>query len=100
MKYLKTYEKYTSIDNFKKYIIWQAKRTLMILQAIEVTEYHLKFKKLYALYNTGEIKRTNEKLNIFHDFDKIKRHIIYESDDLSDCLERLEILSNSKKYNI
>jgi hypothetical protein len=101
MKYIKTYEKYNSVDNFKKYIIWQAKKILMILQVTEVTEYHLKFNKIYTLDKNDLLKKMkNEKIVIYHDYDKIKRHIIYEDDNLQECIDKLKIITDINKYNI
>jgi hypothetical protein len=96
---IKTFEKYTS-DDFKSYIIWKSKKIFMILSVIQVTEYHLKFKKLY-IYSNGKLEKIrNEKIDIFHNYDQIKRHIVYESDNLQDCIDMLSDIDIAIKYNL
>jgi len=98
---IKTFEKYTS-DDFKSYIIWKGKKIFMILSVIQVTENHLKFKKLYNYYGNGKIEkiRDEQAMSIYHNYDQIKRHIVYESDNLQDCIDMLSDIDIAIKYNL
>lgn len=86
---------------FKKYLVWQAKKIIMILEIINIAPYHIKFNKLYYIDNTNIVKKVKkETLNIFKDYEKIKSHILYEDDDLQTCIEMLKILKDTNKYNL
>ena len=100
MKFIKKYENF---EDLSKYLIWQAKKIIMmILELTEIAPYHLKFKKLYTFNPSDKIlkKIRNESIIIYKDYNKIKRHILYESYDLQSCLDNLDLILNTKKYNI
>ena len=112
MKYIKTFErigKLTNID-LKRYVVWKVgfpSNVLMILESPDT--YSKTFERLYS-YNPTNIKplRKLDGGAYVKDFqykfsdEEIKDHVIYQSDNLDDCLdlELLKSLFNADKYNL
>ena len=97
--------RFTELD-CKKYVIWQGKRILMILKFYLATEYQVGFIKIYT-YDVNGLKRvrkmankTDQRMVIYNDKDKIKRHIVFEDDDLQVCIDKIAFIADVKKYNL
>lgn len=107
MKHLKTFE--NLIDDFKKYIIIPSgPNHLYILEKIGIDTNVLVTKHIYT-YN----KKLNKIISIdksspeYSDYSNefrlpliISNKIIYQSDNLDDIFEKIELLSNTNKYNL
>lgn len=108
MKYLKKFENIK--DEYKKYVIYKSIHKsidyLFILEVINQNEHFINVRKLYRYYNeyTGDsfgiigleeldratLKFTPERMN----------DVIYQSDNMQDCLDVLPELISAIKYNI
>jgi hypothetical protein len=101
MKYLKTYEEID--NNFKKYIIIIVNKTYSILKINKIYNDNAydKFEmiQIYHLYKDKLTKIDNNKKHIFS-VKYIKPKILFESNDLEECLKILPIIAETIKYNI
>ena len=114
MKIIKTFEdfgeKIGPLLNIKKYVIWELNKLdsdfyenniyYIILELIShsITK-DIKFKKLYFKTPNKIQKYDNEKFAYFSS-NEIRKNFIYQTDNLSEALEYVEIYNKSKKYNI
>lgn len=98
-------------QKYPKYIIWKTKDELFILKVIKVIlGNHGAFgrevensilKKIYSFKN-NIIKKLHKKdrVTLRDIFRLSQENIIYQSNNLQDCLEKLPIILNSEKYNL
>jgi len=111
MKHIRTYEKYYD-KLLKKYLIikpWFNPRFdqthLIILQILDVKdnddEIHIKFQKLYRYDATMTeptlITNCGNEANYYFNMEK---EIIFQSDSLEECLEKMTLLLDINKFNI
>jgi len=105
MKHVKAYDNY-SYDNVKKYFIfnisilpWYAGEGINLLEVADIQKQHgvIVTRELYTCKD-GNIKDAEKR--IFGVLDKNFDNILYTSDSMEDCLERLPILENEIKYNL
>jgi hypothetical protein len=101
MKHLKTYE---SIDNnFKKYIIIKVNKIYSILKINRIYNDNaydkIEMTHLYQLYK-DELTKTDNRKRVNFIIKYIKPKILFESNDLNECLKMLPIISETNKYNI
>lgn len=102
MKYLKTYEKYKESD-FKKYFIGTLFDSLAIFNIIEMSNKNMAEIKILLIYN-----KTNDEIKEFKggeesykkSLDIIKNKILFQSDNIQDCIDIIPILSDTIKYNL
>lgn len=100
MKFIKAFEEY---NRLKKYFIANNLGVPMIFEVINQWPKRLTIKILYY-YNNNELldyttidrnhSPYNKNRNVFDD------NILYESDDLNDCKEKIKFINKAKKYNI
>jgi len=117
MKHIKQYEEKFSDDfmndendTIKKYIIWKYANEkldddqdyqyeIIMLTNVDhdlITKYWVR--TLYRLIN-NEIKFVDKYINEFFSLTD-DEHIIYTSDSLEDCLDKLNLISKTNKYNL
>lgn len=97
MKHLKTYE--AENLKLKKYIVLMFPTNMVICEVLDafVTELHIK--RLFT-YNK-ESKELKENIKEFRPmFDDIKNDIIFEADDLDECINKLDSFLDIIKFNI
>jgi hypothetical protein len=103
MKYIKKFES-EEINELKKYAIWYTiiDNTYEIIEIISrkfsSSGIQYKSKTIYVIIK-------NELVNPFSpeetfESPAIKDHIPYTSDNLQDCINKIEILSTLNKYNL
>ena len=116
MKYIRTYENIIedekSHDKYPKYIIWEfpskqlllvSNLSLILIEILRVRGEDFHVKILYYLEYGGEIKKEedSEPSFILKSIFKVSDdNIIYQSDNLQDCLESLPAILSAKKYNL
>ena len=106
MKYLKTFESEIDFTKLKKYIIVQeknksqsAKYILNVIEIFKIRQYpdKIKVKQLYSY--DDKLKK-----EIFTDtfiFEKMEKYnILYQSDNIEECINILPTLGELNKYNI
>ena len=105
MKYIKKYDSYDFMD-LKEYIILDisdfeheiGELTILKKSYYDSNRLCLMTNQLYTFYNDTTIENIGQKFAVFlYDIETI---ILYNSDNLEDCLKMLPILANSNKYNI
>ena len=106
MKHLKTFEATIEDDHtkLKKYIIYYSKELLPTYQIIEIlyTEPYRdnsKIKFWYQSINNNEIEKSS-KLPYTTSTNYLIKNTIYQSDNLQDCIDKLEIMIHTYKYNL
>lgn len=100
MKYLKTFEK--TKYNLKKYFIIKSSIGYILLENVKFTDNkeRIVINQLYILRTKGnEIKKM---CDYYYNFTLkyIIERIIYQSNNIDDCLEFLEVLLSQNKYNL
>ena len=99
MKYIKTFEDQNNNNTtLKKYVMWKMSFVIVILENMNDN----KFKRI-CIYNPDRNRLLDASDSIFpFNEDEIKEHVIYDSDNLDDCLDLnlLESLFNVDKYNL
>jgi len=113
MKYIRTYEGFV-VDELKRYLIvkfydddyWILKIVEKNSQKTGIDNSEQAIIKLYKSYkldiDKGKIIKINDPgfhIITIEEFNK-KTNVIEQFDTLEEALEKLEILANSKKYNI
>lgn len=107
MKHLKTYEQIEQIDNIKDYIIFDVenmnnelgKLTILKKGHYDYQRHFLMTKQQYSyVEDIDSTFKTKE--HEFVIFDDDKSSILYTSDDLQDCMDKLKFISTSNKFNI
>lgn len=104
MKYLKTYEQ--NKEKLKNYIVWEYKNKIVVFEI--KTQYDnspisLKRVNLYNIKKNyiEEIKlEEHDKMIYYKNINEIKDGLLYQSDNLKDCIDKVKYLSDIKKYNI
>jgi hypothetical protein len=112
MKYIKTYEKTQTPeqkeiqDSLKNYVIWQSPNkhfppTMYIIVEIINKYYHSARINILYLYDIEKDSLKTEARNpYFKEYDIIQKDIVFQSNDLQECLDILPILNTSDKYNL
>jgi len=106
MKHLKTFE--NLIDDYKKYIIIPSgPNHLFVLEKININDNMLVTKHIYTfekkLNKIISIDKSPEYSDYSNEFRLpliISNKIMYQSDNLDDIFEKLELLSATNKYNL
>jgi hypothetical protein len=108
MKYLKSYENINI--PLKKYVIWKQDTDLEVFEVTDKIEkwdtdkviiINILYKfKLGKIEPVSLNKRPTAGLDLTNLQNNIKNFCIYQSDNLQDCLDILEILDTSNKYNL
>ena len=100
MKYLKTYES-KSFEKGKYVVMkhkWQLDNLLFIYNIMNVKTTEIVVKRLYRFdINTNKLTEDND-IYYFGTKDYKPTDIIYQSDNLQDCIDRLPKLTMLKKY--
>jgi len=106
MKHLKTFENNTR-KKYKKYIVWDYSKNITIFEVINDNKNTVKIKrcKLFHDFNNGtnitEYKLSEKEEEIqFKNYRYIDKYLLYQSDNLEDCVEKIQILKIANKYNI
>ena len=114
MKHIKHYEhkkKYTP-EQFSDYITWLSSDTkIIILKNEHKIEFYLKDKNQpllrvtqiysYNILNNSIIENSNSKITgLFLDPDTIQNRILYQSNDMQDCIDMIHLISSANKYNL
>lgn len=98
MKHLKTYEQNT----FKKYFIIKVGDIFQIWEILRewndlgIDKYEMI--PSFQLYKNEIIKLSNENVNFSKDF--INKKILYSTNNLEDCFEKIRIINKSNQYNL
>jgi len=102
MKYLKTYES-KSFEKGKYVVMkhkWQLDNLLFIYNIMNVKTSEIVVKRLYRFdINTDKLTEDND-IYYFGTKDYKPTDIIYQSDNLQDCIDRLPKLTMLKKYKL
>jgi predicted RecB family nuclease len=114
MKYLKTLEDIFDVPPIKKYIIWKNPLThsdgtliddklfLCETEAYAMSD-KIKISKIYT-YKNNKIEKIKDPEAIYNyeytDYSSFKKYILYQSDDLEDCLEQIITIEAENKYNL
>ena len=105
MKHIKTFES-QNLKELKKYVVWKMKFVLVILEVVYQDDGAIQLKRLYKYLPEVEFKRlrireTDQDMYTFSE-EEVKENVIYESDNLDDCLDvdLLYSLFNADKYNL
>lgn len=98
MKYIKTFEKKISL---KEYVVINHEYTYMILRINEISKDTVSYTPLYIfnkLNNNGAfiLKGTDSK----YYGEQLNDIIVFQSNNLSECIEILPALNKMKKYNL
>lgn len=96
MKHIKTYE---NINNFKNFLIIKASNKFGFL-LLEVNDYDGKFVYFTALFKLYKDKIITIKSENNLIKDRLEKRIIYQSDSLSDALDKLKMIKETSKYNL
>jgi hypothetical protein len=113
MKYIKLYEELEELPKLKKYIIWQLNArihdTYVVCEILQIyrdptrknihERIFLEVRRL-AVYDGLEGKWLDLDNFLIVDTPYNKYEILYESDNLQDCINTAELLPKSKKFNI
>jgi hypothetical protein len=110
MKHIRSYENINiSTENIPKYMIISINdgrllNKLYILQILEIVkdddnENELKVIKRYT-YDGNELKENEKKFTFNIRFINSILKNVYESNSLEDCIDMVNIISKSKKYNL
>ena len=104
MNHLKLYENY---NNIKKYIIWEFpnyhnenRKVSCIFQVIKAEYYFLYVEELYIFDNNSLIESDKNSKQIRYSEREYNEHVLYETDDLQDCIDMLLMLPYINKYNL
>ena len=93
MKYIKTFENIKSYD-LKKYFVTE-KEVLELVKSSE--NFKIIVQTLSFSKRTNDVAKSSElEINL----NTIKNKIIFQSDDINEIRERLELLEMTNKYNI
>ena len=99
MKYLKNYEMYEPNDDvpiLKKYVIWDGPYYLLILQIFEQERDKIQVSIRYRLIDNvlvpTEFQNVGTQLT--------QSSILYQSDNLDDCVKEIHLMSDQQKYNL
>lgn len=100
MKYIKIFENMFSLKT-KKYILYITNRTDIKYLYIAENIDDCKFTRIYECVDNAikKLEDDNEyaSVNLYLDDSK---NIVYQSDNLEDCLNRLKIMIATDKYNL
>ena len=109
MRYLKTYEQI----NIKKYAIFSFEKfsgVLMIVEVVDVKDNFVFYKKRYTYrdyYGEPASRNLRETDYLYKDEihkdsidDRFKKRVVYQSDNIQDCIDQLDTIITIKKYNI
>ena len=111
MKYIKTYE---SSNELKEYLLIKNKYSINIIHnKTNIDQYYINgypeeeypknvwinFEYEYSFYPDLSPKKI-EVGNMFAKIENAKQNLIYQSDNLQDCLDMLETLKSATKYNL
>jgi len=108
MKYIKKFESdyftYYTIDNIKKYIVWEFPTNLIVLEVTKVSSTDITCLRLYVM-SIGSLHTVkSDKSEFILPIVTAKKKIIYQSDNLQEVLDILpelpEINNNINKFNI
>ena len=102
MKYIKKYEDNTYNHlNIKKFNIIEDKLThyLFILKLISKTSYELTVKQLYHCPKNGILIKDDLKYTTINS-QLPDYNFIYHSNILQDCIDKIELLNATNKYNL
>ena len=115
MKHIKNFE---SVDlNIKKYIIWDTRigspdnGVLLILEVLDIKHsisegYRIKYSFLYRFRkkdNSLEDMKNSLDLNNSDNINYTgysEKNIVYQSDNIQECIDMLPLLANTSKYNL
>lgn len=101
MKYIKKYEK---VERFKDYIILNYPSTVVLFKIKEFSQNTTTLTKIYVYdkQNQKTIELVNMSGENFNqgDTQKLESKILYQSNDLQECIEKLPLLANTMKYNL
>lgn len=101
MKYIKKYEK---VERFRDYIILNNPSHLLLFKLKDFSQNTTTVQKLYVYdkQNQKTIELVNMSGENFNqgETQRIEPKIIYQSNDLQECIDRLPILANAMKYNL
>ena len=102
MKYLKTFEKF--YIGLKKYLIFEAAYDT-IFEVVNITPSKINDVEIKSLYYYNKYTKIKELVktqpyNISYSHSYLSDHIIYQSANLQDCIDKLELREDIKKYNL
>ena len=91
-------------EKYPKYIIWYTTDGLLLLEVIKVLRAsnigNVELKRLYRFKNNVVQKLNNKYTFRLRDIYEFRENILYQSDNLQDCLEQLPIILDTEKYNL
>ena len=106
MKYLKTFESTIEEQKILKYIIikWaptQLHKNLFLLEVFHTNKDVIKIIQLYT-YDilTGKITKDYTQYSKQESLELKNWKILYSSNSLEECLEKIKILTDTNKYNL
>lgn len=104
MKHLKIYEDYKK-ENFKKYFIADVTYALVIFEILgegQMSKDSVEIRMLF-IYNK-EKDKIEDMPEFSNSYDKpittIKNKMIYQSNDLEDCIEKIRYINDENKFNL
>ena len=97
MKHLKYFE--NTIKDDLHYIIWKDNDDTLVISETKKNLYNTTHCKLLYTYKNEKLKKINHK-NLGIKFNIIKNFILYQSDNLKNCLNIISTLSDTNKYNL
>ena len=115
MRHIKKFE---SVDlNLKKYIIWDtvigssSRGVLLILEVLVIKHsisdgYRIKYSFIYRYHkkdNSLEDMKNSLDLNNSDNINYTgysEKNIVYQSDNIQECIDMLPLLANTSKYNL
>lgn len=105
MKHLKKFESTDIISGYmdiKKYVVWEMTNNLIILEVTSIDTDTVHMKRLYIYHVEYNKLRVASEETYTMSYDTIKEHVVYDSDNLDDCLDEtlLAAIKNTSKYNL
>jgi len=101
MKYIKLFESITNSSEFKNYLVYKVNNDIyFILQYIyNISNYEVITKKCYLYSKILNNTVFQKGAYCFNTPDNVK-NIIYQSDDIEDCISVLPTLQDIEKFNL
>jgi hypothetical protein len=103
MKYLKLFE---NKEDFKKYVLILSDTKLSIIEILESYNADIgkvyNFKTLYRMNENGVKKQQeyNPNVSLTLRYSFIIKHMVEESNDLQELINKMEVVYNQMKYNL
>jgi len=99
MKYLKTYENNSKL---KKYIIREYRFAFSIFEVNNFSKDEVLLTELYTSYKklNGKIESVKNDKPYLVPIRIINKNLVYQSDNLQDCLDALPKIGDINKYNL